>query len=582
MAGWSILSNGSVLDYLEILQKLQNHGFCLDLDMDSLKMNSNDCGSKDGKLRYLFDHILSVFLKNISVTDCFRPLPVMLGDGQCVDLFKLFWVVREKGGLDFVSKNGLWGCVAEEIGLSLGVASSVKLFYFKYLDILDRWLRSFEGVKGGIGVRECDRNMGVLETHYKDILCDIPNGSRIVEEVPEKVVLMNNDIQVSVSPSSSDYNRNEVIGVLEKGGVDKRVVDDDEDVVILDKSAVDDKVFSRKRKREALSGMLHWLTGIAKSSCDTTRMKLIDASKQECGGQEFQSWALLARNAMFQNITFDFSEENENPIGQKKQKIHPSMYEDQVIVDHLSTDRIKCSPRITSQRNGHPFLESPDLDHQSLNPCDEDEPRQRIPLGPLYQAEVPAWTGVAYKRDPKWLGTLQWPLITDEQNLLAEKYPIGKGRQDSCTCRVPGSVECVRFHTAEEKVRLKSELGLAFYSWKFHHMGEEVSLSWTVGEEKKFKTIVRSNPPSMEKDFWDQLTKCFRSKSWKSLVSYYFNVFVLRRRTYQNRVTPSDIDSDDDESEFGSLSNGYRHEAVKVRGFKSISCAQNQQCIGLS
>ena len=62
---------------------------------------------------------------------------------------------------------------------------------------------------------------------------------------------------------------------------------------------------------------------------------------------------------------------------------------------------------------------------------------------------------------------------------------LGKGRQDSCDCELPGSIECVRFHIAGKRLRAKLELGSAFYYWKLEKMGEEVNLSWTKEQENR-------------------------------------------------------------------------------------------------
>jgi hypothetical protein len=44
----------------------------------------------------------------------------MLGNEQPLDLYKLFMVVKDKGGYDVVcSKNRLWDLVREEYGLNL-------------------------------------------------------------------------------------------------------------------------------------------------------------------------------------------------------------------------------------------------------------------------------------------------------------------------------------------------------------------------------------------------------------------------------------------------------------------------------
>ncbi|KAG9441363.1 hypothetical protein H6P81_017217 [Aristolochia fimbriata] len=209
----------------------------------------------------------------------------------------------------------------------------------------------------------------------------------------------------------------------------------------------------------------------------------------------------------------------------------------------------------------------------------KDQLQKRVPIGSSFQVKVPAWMGptASTTDDLKWLGTQDWPLEVNQHNDLVDCEAIGKGRPDICGCRFPGSVECVRFHVAERRILLSRELGPVFYHWKFHRMGEEVSLSWTDDEEERFKAIVQSNPPVPERSFWDSLRRSFPSKSRQSLVNYYFNVFLIRRRSYQNRVTPMNIDSDDDESQFGILGDSLGHEMMKSYENCSSLCSQNMQ-----
>jgi hypothetical protein len=65
----------------------------------------------------------------------------MLGSEQTLDLYKLFMVVKDKGGYDVVCKNELWDLVGEEYGLGVKVGSSVKLVYSKYLSGLETPLK---------------------------------------------------------------------------------------------------------------------------------------------------------------------------------------------------------------------------------------------------------------------------------------------------------------------------------------------------------------------------------------------------------------------------------------------------------
>lgn len=285
------------------------------------------------------------------------------------------------------------------------------------------------------------------------------------------------------------------------------------------------------------------------------------------------------------------------------------MYEDVSLLSGQSAERLRCSERLPALVKLHSCsccnpcsapqnkLKSPiktafknhlnkqepvadDLSAVKTTPSpSEDEHVQRhVSVGPRFQAEVPEWTGMVSGSDSKWLGTQLWPLECEDHNVPVAMGPIGKGRLDLCGCQFPGSVGCVRFHIAENRIKLKLELRSVFYLWRFDRMGEEVSLRWTAEEEKRFKDMVRFNPPSLGKCFWDYSRKYFRRKRKEELVSYYFNVFQNRRRSYQNRVTPKNIDSDDDELEFGSLSDGYGHEALNIPGANMLICSENKQC----
>ncbi|XP_039042554.1 uncharacterized protein LOC120181522 isoform X2 [Hibiscus syriacus] len=116
-----------------------------------------------------------------------------------------------------------------------------------------------------------------------------------------------------------------------------------------------------------------------------------------------------------------------------------------------------------------------------------------VPIGPLFQVEVPEWTGGASESDPKWLGTRVWPSEKKENKFMIERDRIGKGRQDSCGCHIRDSIQCVRSHVAEKRLKAKLELGFAFYRWKFDKMGEEVAFSWKEEEEKMFSCIAYRN-----------------------------------------------------------------------------------------
>ncbi|KAI4315440.1 hypothetical protein L6164_028249 [Bauhinia variegata] len=235
----------------------------------------------------------------------------------------------------------------------------------------------------------------------------------------------------------------------------------------------------------------------------------------------------------------------------------------------------------TEAENGPPEQTTVAVDLSTAKgsePSGDDALRKQVSVGPLFQAEVPEWTGVVCESDSKWLGTQVWPCKYIEQNPDTETEFIGKGREEKCCCEFQGSVECIRFHIAEKRMKLKLELGSAFYLWRFDRMGEEVSLQWTAEEEKKFKDIMRSSVPSQIRYSWNQSFKYFPKKTRSNLVSYYFNVYLIQRRIYQNRVTPKSVDSDDEQEEFGCLSDGFGMEAVKGPGINFLECCLNKQC----
>ncbi|THU50937.1 hypothetical protein C4D60_Mb06t25660 [Musa balbisiana] len=162
----------------------------------------------------------------------------------------------------------------------------------------------------------------------------------------------------------------------------------------------------------------------------------------------------------------------------------------------------------------------------------------------------------------RWVGTCAMPL--PESALLASNVLVLQCKD--CGCPDEGSIRCVRQHVMETREKLKKKLGQdKFIELGFGDMGEVVAQKWTEEEEQLFHEIVLSNPASLGKNFWDKLPQVFPARSSKELASYYFNVFMLRKRAKQNRLDPLHVDSDDDEwqeSHHGEFATGEDEDSV--------------------
>eukprot|EP00897_Mesotaenium_endlicherianum_P004827 jgi/Mesen1/4372/ME000221S03497 len=152
--------------------------------------------------------------------------------------------------------------------------------------------------------------------------------------------------------------------------------------------------------------------------------------------------------------------------------------------------------------------------------------------------------------EERWLGTQVWPPRGKSVKgwVRPGMREVGRGREE-CSCEDRRSLTCTRLHVQEADERLEAELGPAYEEWGFHEMGEKVSDSWTHDEEDRFLTLTRVYPQSRKLNFWHHVKDAFPGRSMKEIVSYYFNVFVYRRRAAQNRFDV-DVDSDDDEIEY--------------------------------
>ncbi|OWM88193.1 AT-rich interactive domain-containing protein 1 [Punica granatum] len=435
----------------------------------------------------------------------------------------------------------------------------------------------FDSRKGVItsagGDNLCDEGDAKSEVLEADIdkKCNSPS-KRVHNEISEEYLVSSVPKRKKNVASSPDDEFVSVVADSEGGNMRR-----DDDVILLDPEVYRKEV-RRPRKRDPFCRMLDWLNGVAKDPCHPAVGSLPERSKWKSqGSEELWKQVLLAREAISIKRHDDVA--SEPPNWQKIQKMHPVMYEVHYGSSYKFRDRSRGKARSSSGKGLSPgqacsdsfssgtqsnLEKSPDPhmarteDHGDGNITSDYSTadsffcmraQQKVPVGPQFQAKVPEWDEVTSESDSKWSGTRIWPLEKTEHRSLIERDPIGKGRQDSCGCQIQGSAECIRFHIAEKRMKLKLELGSAFFRLKLDKMGEEVELSWTEEEQNRFAVIVKSNPQSQYKCFWDHMFKAFRNKSREELVSYYFNVFLLKRRAYQNRFTRDSIDSDDDESE---------------------------------
>ena len=208
--------------------------------------------------------------------------------------------------------------------------------------------------------------------------------------------------------------------------------------------------------------------------------------------------------------------------------------------------------------------------------------RKRIPIGSHFQVQVLPWNGITDSIHKEIDGQVDgiecsnddhdyrggsriWPLVGSSK-VPKHDINVGRGRSPCCACTSPMSVECVRRHVLEERERMKKELRDAFTLWGFNDMGEMVSQDWTKNEEMIFDRTVKMNPFSLGKNFWNELPTALPSKTMPELVSYYFNVFVVRRRAIENRIAPESVDSDDDEKDLQtSLCNSTISEKIMIK-----------------
>ncbi|XP_023638703.1 uncharacterized protein LOC17885957 isoform X2 [Capsella rubella] len=177
-------------------------------------------------------------------------------------------------------------------------------------------------------------------------------------------------------------------------------------------------------------------------------------------------------------------------------------------------------------------------------------PRKLVPVGSNHQADIPEFVKKdILDRSGSGNGDLEEKLMGKciIPMHVSDLCGTGQGRK-GCLCPDKHSIRCVQRHIMEAREGLVETIGYErFMELGFCEMGEEVASLWTKDEEDLFHRIVYSHPFSVGRNFWKQLKATFPSRTMKEFVSYYFNVFILRRRGTQNRFRALDVDSDDDE-----------------------------------
>ncbi|XP_004299321.1 PREDICTED: uncharacterized protein LOC101293785 [Fragaria vesca subsp. vesca] len=210
----------------------------------------------------------------------------------------------------------------------------------------------------------------------------------------------------------------------------------------------------------------------------------------------------------------------------------------------------------------------------------DHSPRKSASIGPEHQAVIPPWGAHGVnntsssshldtsqsvvdsdlENEKRMMGTCVIPMPNSELSTDCESI-VGRGRTD-CSCEDRASIRCVRQHILEAREKLIKNIGPErFAELGFCDMGEQVAEKWSDYEEKLFHQVVFSNPASLDKNFWDSLSAVFPLRTKMEIVSYYFNVFMLRKRARQNRYDPVNVDSDNDEWE-GSTVHGDNEPGV--------------------
>ncbi|KAI0523511.1 hypothetical protein KFK09_005906 [Dendrobium nobile] len=280
------------------------------------------------------------------------------------------------------------------------------------------------------------------------------------------------------------------------------------------------------------------------------------------------------------NITFEEKTFSEEPEWKMAASVVNANGESPAAATNLLSPGATCNASKVDTRQGQPaglsffpgyeYLHRAGLDllEDVHSPLSEHSHRRLVPIGLDHQADLPQWTpkdfGFSAAHSARSNVTPTLPVI-ESNEVSADKWlgicviPLPRLHSSSvethlccpkqdCACGDEGSIRCVSYHVMEARKKLKGALGnKKFMELGFPDMGEDVAQRWTEEEENLFHMIVLSNSASLGRNFWTLLPHSFPSRSFKEIVSYYFNVFILRKRADQNRMDPLNVDSDNDE-----------------------------------
>lgn len=304
MARWSTFANGSSIDCHESIGTYQGNGLCLNFEHVVKDYIGDARRDREVRGKCLFDQLLLIHLMEKNSRGIIRPVPVMFGDGQSLDLYNLFSYVKERGGYALVSEKRLWGSVAKDMGLNLQVLASLKLVYDRYLNEFEGWLGKICGGKSFItGINGCSwgfKSMPLeLEKVFRSLLCQNP---KLKDDVPVRldsrkitkyIDLVNHKNEVDLLDQKCQPIVCENDDSIHGGnGIEDALAN-------LDSEDTKKKHSSRKRKREELSAMLNWIRQTAKHPLDPSIGPIPEPSKwKECKGKDYWVQILRAKEAV--------------------------------------------------------------------------------------------------------------------------------------------------------------------------------------------------------------------------------------------------------------------------------------------